>query len=70
MDGLMDEIREVLDHCDPAWNPSDAVDFHGQTLLHILKKTRQERPKAMEEMIVLGRNNMPAPFSRYLSAGI
>ncbi|KAJ6384134.1 hypothetical protein OIU78_027443 [Salix suchowensis] len=35
MDGFMDEIREVLDHSDPAWNPSDAVDFHGQTLLHI-----------------------------------
>ncbi|KAH8491352.1 hypothetical protein H0E87_023482 [Populus deltoides] len=35
MDGLMDEIREVLEHSDPAWNPADAVDFHGKTLLHL-----------------------------------
>ncbi|KAG6750791.1 hypothetical protein POTOM_045306 [Populus tomentosa] len=35
MDGSMDDIREVLEHSDLSWNPADAVDFHGKTLLHI-----------------------------------
>ena len=35
MDGSMDEIQKVLERSDPAWNPADSVDSHGQTLLHI-----------------------------------
>ncbi|KAF9671585.1 hypothetical protein SADUNF_Sadunf12G0062700 [Salix dunnii] len=42
MDGLMDEIIEVLDHSNPTRNPSDTIDFHGQTLLHILQKSRSQ----------------------------
>ncbi|KAJ4829038.1 hypothetical protein Tsubulata_039590 [Turnera subulata] len=34
-EGSMDEIREVLERSDPAWNPANSVDPHGQTLLHI-----------------------------------
>ncbi|KAJ8771734.1 hypothetical protein K2173_026911 [Erythroxylum novogranatense] len=33
--GAMDEIREVLERSDPAWNSADSVDSHGQALLHI-----------------------------------
>ncbi|XP_038725073.1 protein VAPYRIN-like [Tripterygium wilfordii] len=34
-DGSMDEIREVLEKSNPAWNPADSVDSHGRSLLHI-----------------------------------
>ncbi|KAF5725736.1 hypothetical protein HS088_TW23G00464 [Tripterygium wilfordii] len=34
-DGSMDEIREVLEKSDPAWNPADSIDSHGRSLLHI-----------------------------------
>lgn len=34
-DGLMDEVREVLERSDSGWHPADSVDSHGQTLLHI-----------------------------------
>lgn len=34
-DGSMDEVREVLEKSDSAWNGADSVDSHGQTLLHL-----------------------------------
>ncbi|XP_030517597.1 protein VAPYRIN-like [Rhodamnia argentea] len=34
-EGLMDEIREVMERSDPAWKLVDSVDEHGQTLLHL-----------------------------------
>ncbi|KAF9592275.1 hypothetical protein IFM89_013501 [Coptis chinensis] len=34
-EGSMDEIREVLEKCDPLWQAADSVDAHGQTLLHL-----------------------------------
>ncbi|PIA59835.1 hypothetical protein AQUCO_00400601v1 [Aquilegia coerulea] len=34
-EGSMDEIREVLERCDPVWQSADSVDIHGQTLLHL-----------------------------------
>lgn len=49
MDGSMDEIREVLDRSDPAWNPSNSVDSHGQTLLHIA--IAQSRPDIVQLLL-------------------
>ena len=49
MDGSMDEIREVLEHSDPAWNPADSVDSHGQTLLHIA--IAQSRPDFVQLLL-------------------
>ncbi|CAN1245782.1 Protein VAPYRIN [Linum grandiflorum] len=33
--GAVDEIREVLERSDPSWKAADAVDHHGEPLLHI-----------------------------------
>ncbi|XWS42712.1 hypothetical protein CRYUN_Cryun16bG0037600 [Craigia yunnanensis] len=49
MDGSMDEIREVLERSDPAWNPADSVDSHGQTLLHIA--IAQSRPDFVQLLL-------------------
>ncbi|XVF06646.1 hypothetical protein REPUB_Repub06bG0068000 [Reevesia pubescens] len=49
MDGSMDEIREVLERGDPAWNPADSVDSHGQTLLHIA--IAQSRPDIVQLLL-------------------
>ncbi|XWS57885.1 hypothetical protein CRYUN_Cryun09bG0211700 [Craigia yunnanensis] len=46
MDGSIDEIREVLERSDPAWNP---VDSHGQTLLHIA--IAQSRPDIVQLLL-------------------
>ena len=35
VDGSMDEVREVLERSDSAWNGANSVDSHGQTLLHL-----------------------------------
>ncbi|XVE90207.1 hypothetical protein DITRI_Ditri20bG0060500 [Diplodiscus trichospermus] len=48
-DGSMDEIREVLERSDPAWNPADSVDSHGQTLLHIA--IAQSRPDIVQLLL-------------------
>ncbi|XP_022719951.1 uncharacterized protein LOC111277800 [Durio zibethinus] len=49
MDGSMDEIREVLERSDPAWNPTDSVDSHGQSLLHIA--IAQSRPDIVQLLL-------------------
>ncbi|XP_031276049.1 uncharacterized protein LOC116134494 [Pistacia vera] len=49
LDGSMDEIREVLERSDPAWNPVGSVDSHGQTLLHIA--IAQGRPDIVQLLL-------------------
>ncbi|KAK6243547.1 hypothetical protein QUC31_009956 [Theobroma cacao] len=49
MDGSMDEIRDVLERSDPAWNPADSVDSHGQTLLHLA--IAQSRPDIVQLLL-------------------
>ncbi|XP_044480506.1 protein VAPYRIN-like [Mangifera indica] len=49
LDGAMDEIREVLERSDPAWNPVGSVDSHGQTLLHIA--IAQSRPDIVQLLL-------------------
>ncbi|XVF56826.1 hypothetical protein PTKIN_Ptkin06aG0151500 [Pterospermum kingtungense] len=49
MDGSMDEIREVLERSDPAWNPADSIDSNGQTLLHIA--IAQSRPDIVQLLL-------------------
>lgn len=49
MEGSMDEIREVLERSDPAWNLADSVDSHGQTLLHIA--ISQGRPDIVQLLL-------------------
>ncbi|KAF2288162.1 hypothetical protein GH714_004751 [Hevea brasiliensis] len=48
-DGAMDEIREVLERSDQAWNPADSVDSHGRTLLHIA--IAQGRPDIVQLLL-------------------
>ncbi|MBA0603842.1 hypothetical protein Gorai_000024 [Gossypium raimondii] len=49
MDGSMDDEREVLDRSDPAWNPANSVDQHGETLLHIA--IAQSRPDIVQLLL-------------------
>ncbi|KAJ0078503.1 hypothetical protein Patl1_22814 [Pistacia atlantica] len=49
LDGSMDEIREVLERSDPAWNPVGSVDSNGQTLLHIA--IAQGRPDIVQLLL-------------------
>lgn len=47
--GEMDEMREVLERSDPAWDPADAADAQGQTLLHIA--IAQSRPDIVQLLL-------------------
>ncbi|XP_044497967.1 protein VAPYRIN-like [Mangifera indica] len=47
--GSMDEIREVLEWSDPAWNPVGSVDSNGQSLLHIA--IAQSRPDIVQLLL-------------------
>ncbi|KAK8564980.1 hypothetical protein V6N13_020109 [Hibiscus sabdariffa] len=49
MDGSMDDIREVLERSNPALNPADSVDSHGETLLHIA--ISQSRPDIVQLLL-------------------
>ncbi|KAB2071590.1 hypothetical protein ES319_A08G232400v1 [Gossypium barbadense] len=49
MDGSMDDVREVLDRSDPAWNPANSVDQQGETLLHIA--IAQSRPDIVQLLL-------------------
>lgn len=51
-DGEMDELREVLERSDPAWNPADSADAQGQTLLHIA--IAQRRPDIVQLLLEFG----------------
>ncbi|OAY44488.1 protein VAPYRIN [Manihot esculenta] len=48
-DGAMDEIREVLERSDQAWNPADSMDSHGKTLLHLA--IAQGRPDIVQLLL-------------------
>ncbi|WCJ43587.1 Protein VAPYRIN [Euphorbia peplus] len=51
-DGLMDEIRQVLERSDPSWNPADSMDSNGLTLLHIA--IAQARPDIVQLLLEFG----------------
>ncbi|KAL5770271.1 hypothetical protein ACOSP7_014425 [Xanthoceras sorbifolium] len=48
-EGSMDEIREVLERSDPAWNPAASMDSQSQTLLHIA--IAQSRPDIVQLLL-------------------
>ncbi|MFS7989955.1 putative non-specific serine/threonine protein kinase [Helianthus anomalus] len=47
--GLMDEIRDVLEKSDPSWKTVDSVDEEGQTLLHLA--ISQGRPDLVQVLL-------------------
>ncbi|CAL8167448.1 unnamed protein product [Prunus armeniaca] len=48
-DGLMDDIREVLEKSDPSWKAADSVDSEGQSLLHLA--ISQGRPDLVQLLL-------------------
>ncbi|KAF7852265.1 hypothetical protein BT93_L5402 [Corymbia citriodora subsp. variegata] len=48
-DGLMDEMREVMERSDLAWKLVNSVDEHGQTLLHLA--IAQGRPDLVQLLL-------------------
>ncbi|XP_061343297.1 protein VAPYRIN-like [Gastrolobium bilobum] len=48
-DGSMDDIREVLECCDPTWKPVDSIDSQGHTLLHLA--ISQRRPDLVQLLL-------------------
>ncbi|KAK9951661.1 hypothetical protein M0R45_007097 [Rubus argutus] len=48
-DGLMDDVREVLDKSDPSWKAADTVDSDGQSLLHLA--IAQGRPDLVQLLL-------------------
>nr|GLL36755.1 ankyrin repeat and protein kinase domain-containing protein 1-like isoform X3 [Ipomoea trifida] len=48
-EGLMDEVREVLEKSEPAWKPANAMDSDGQTLLHLA--IAQSRPDLVQLLL-------------------
>ncbi|CAM8959602.1 unnamed protein product [Rhodiola kirilowii] len=49
MEGLMDEVREVLERSEPSWKTVDSVDSHGQSLLHLA--VSQSRPDLVQLLL-------------------
>lgn len=73
-DGEMDEIREVLERSDPAWNPADSADAQGQTLIHIA--IAQSRPDIVQLLLEFrpdvesqGRSGCCTPLEAAAAAG-
>ncbi|KAK3446427.1 hypothetical protein EUGRSUZ_A02127 [Eucalyptus grandis] len=57
-EGLMDEIREVMERSDPAWKLVDSVDEHGETSLHLA--IAQGRPDLVQLLLEF-EPNLEAP---------
>lgn len=51
-DGLMEEVREVLERSDPSWEAADSVDSDGQSLLHLA--IVQGRPDLVQLILEFG----------------
>ncbi|XP_068340740.1 protein VAPYRIN-like [Pyrus communis] len=48
-DGLMDDIREVLEKSEPSWRAADSVDSEGQSLIHLA--VAQGRPDLVQLLL-------------------